>query len=646
MKTHSAVFSLLLIFLTLRSVVGQQSTNDPRPVAEQKPAVPLTETPPVPFPPGIEPSALYIAGKEVIVTWSEPKDVVWAFSKKLGKWTKQEFDPPATGMPIVGDSVVVWQVGSNYYAFSGESGRWDVLRLKSGRSPKFSLQDYYAIVNDGEEGFIFANSSGRWSSPKDEVNANDSAPPESDLKVVTLRHARPADAERIVNQLFARELNSLAADERSNALIVRAPAKVLAEIEALIVRLDKPAAEPAAWSAADKAAPQPPPTWQSSTGLSHSELDKKSREELQELFNSKERQSALLSREIQQLQATQPVDKQRIEKLTADLRAIVTESFAAGQYLRHKENFEIQQRAVRIWQTLENRFKIADQIIDRRVKDLLNPDLQWENAQTSTAEPASARPKVSYGVWHPDAEKVFTALGLKVRPLSDDELTSPKDRNLLKITEILPGSPADRLQVGDLIVALQTTGGPNKSTRAQLEIRRDKETHKEQFPVLVEFPSLPSSSDDGRPALQTEGRWEPSASSSVADLTAARAYRDKLRERWQAIEQLFDSGRWQFDDMVRSAKELGEAELAAAASPNERRDARQQYVDRLKTLKSYVDDRFENDVEPIQTKLAMDATLLKAEAELAAEKRKTQSESQPSPSAWPPTKKQRPQGDF
>jgi hypothetical protein len=150
--------------------------------------------------------------------------------------------------------------------------------------------------------------------------------------------------------------------------------------------------------------------------------------------------------------------------------------------------------------------------------------------------------------------------------------------------------------MGDISVAAQSQGIVNRTRRVVLLILRDNET----FPVRVEFPEA--------------ARTMPGPA-AANDLNSARAYRDKLRERWHEIESLFRSGRYRSEDLLQAAKDLAQAELAA----DERRAALQQHVDRMKGFQSIVNAKVEGDVAPRSELLAVEAELLRAEAELAAE---------------------------
>jgi hypothetical protein len=175
-----------------------------------------------------------------------------------------------------------------------------------------------------------------------------------------------------------------------------------------------------------------------------------------------------------------------------------------------------------------------------------------------------------------------------------------------KIVAIEPDSPAKELQVGDLIIGMQSTGDFGiRGRRIEIMLRRGDE----YFSVTVEF--------SGGEAATVEAKSKSSADQSTGDRQAARAYRDKLQQRWEQIDQLYRGGRVKFDEALEAAKNLGAAELAAAGTTDERIAALRATVERLKKIKAVVDAKFEADVEPEHAKLAVDAEVLKAEAELA-----------------------------
>jgi len=62
----------------------------------------------------------------------------------------------------------------------------------------------------------------------------------------------------------------------------------------------------------------------------------------------------------------------------AKLRTAVQRAFTLRQSLLRAELLEMQTRLLQTQQSLDMRERIADQIVDRRVDNLLNPQLKWE----------------------------------------------------------------------------------------------------------------------------------------------------------------------------------------------------------------------------------------------------------------------------
>ena len=60
------------------------------------------------------------------------------------------------------------------------------------------------------------------------------------------------------------------------------------------------------------------------------------------------------------------------------LRQTVAEAFALRQELHRAELAEFEQRMATVQRTIQTREQIKDQIIKRRVQDLLNPTLNWD----------------------------------------------------------------------------------------------------------------------------------------------------------------------------------------------------------------------------------------------------------------------------
>ncbi len=107
--------------------------------------------------------------------------------------------------------------------------------------------------------------------------------------------------------------------------------------------------------------------------------------QLQEQYLTREKEAAEIAGLIMNTSA--PSER---ESLRRKLRRAVAKSFALRQHLHQAELAAFQARMVRTRQLIEARERIKDQIIDRRVEDLVNPRLKWEPAAAGSGSPPSA----------------------------------------------------------------------------------------------------------------------------------------------------------------------------------------------------------------------------------------------------------------
>jgi hypothetical protein len=185
-------------------------------------------------------------------------------------------------------------------------------------------------------------------------------------KIFHLQHAAAAELRDVLLQLAPADIK-LAVDERTNTVIVSGPAPQLAELEAIMLRLDEPGS-----AVADKG----PATKPAGTVA-----------ELKQQYADAEAEAARLARE----------SKPAKEKL----RAAVAKAFELRQKLLQAELAEFRQRTERIEQSLKQRQGIKQQIIERRVEDLLKPGLEWEGAEATPA----TRPAKTVAAAQPSAEQ-------------------------------------------------------------------------------------------------------------------------------------------------------------------------------------------------------------------------------------------------
>lgn len=107
----------------------------------------------------------YLDGGGMILVWSEKFDVAWGFSKRRGKWSLQRLDPPGKQPPVAGGDVAFIQTSKYLYAFSAELARWDRLELPEQAGAAHLLDQSTVMLFAGDRPWVFAASSGRWTTP-------------------------------------------------------------------------------------------------------------------------------------------------------------------------------------------------------------------------------------------------------------------------------------------------------------------------------------------------------------------------------------------------------------------------------------------------------------------------------------------------
>jgi hypothetical protein len=470
-------------------------------------------------------------------------------------------------------------------------------------------------------------------------DAND-AKFEAKIKVFALRNLKSTEAERIVRQLFGSSLESMSADERTNSLIVSAPRawerssseQLLNVIYALLTRLDEP----------ELGRPRQPVAGEGSFQVGGtSSRPAGTISELAGKYEQLDGEAKRLARELRELQATPQAHAGPIKELTAQLQKSVAEAFAARQELHQAEVAQLQERVADIQQTLKTRDKLSKEIIDKRVKDLLNPDINWDAAGGGAggesgaaagggaagggiggAVPdaaaggdggviAGAGPaentgedywaNVKYGARHgSDADRIWNTLGVKVKPVPRDQLRNKAYPFGAEITEILPGSPADGLKVGDIIVTLggsafgtesvlasmlakpiqnrSVENGQNGQVfeKSEIGVLRDGQTHVFGIKFPLEPPPLEPASSDKDSSAGASG--QPPATSrispagtvvmSAGDSTVTLRSPDEFRRRLAGLRSAIESTK---------AEDL---KTYAGTSDAERAQTRQKIIDR------------------------------------------------------------------
>lgn len=193
------------------------------------------------------------------------------------------------------------------------------------------------------------------------------------LKVFSLQHVEATTAASIVSQLFGPDSLTVAVEARGNTLIARGDEARLAEVETLLLRMDeKPTGDAAPRSSPAEANP---PADVESREVQYRELEK---------------HTSATAAELQQLRTKQADSHPQVKALQDRLRQQVTAAFEARQRWQNAELDQLRARLAAIEQSLDARERIRDTIIDRRVEELLDPDLHWESGDSPVPQESSA----------------------------------------------------------------------------------------------------------------------------------------------------------------------------------------------------------------------------------------------------------------
>ena len=170
--------------------------------------------------------------------------------------------------------------------------------------------------------------------------------------VFYLKNVQATEAARIVRQVFGGKVKP-AVEERTNSLIVASDDPLTVNrVRELLQAIELPAAK----------------------GLALPQVAQ-SVDDLRRLYNELEQRTRELADGLRVPQRILPR-----EAIAEELRVLVKHAFEARQKLQRAELAEFAKRLQGIQQSIEMRDRVSQQIIDRRVEELLDPNLKWDSA--------------------------------------------------------------------------------------------------------------------------------------------------------------------------------------------------------------------------------------------------------------------------
>lgn len=198
----------------------------------------------------------------------------------------------------------------------------------------------------------------------------------SNIQVIGLRYANPQSVREVIETLMPTARGLVVVDTRTNLLIARVPQQTFQEIQQLVQILDAPNPKGTGFGGSmavfDKEAAR------SFTGAGAAYqvgFTANSAAELRYEYEQQDRAARELAEAIKRGAGGQALREQ--------LRARVGQAFAARQQLLRFELAELQRRLKASQESIDLRDRVANQIVDRRVSDLLDSKLQWEPPSNS-----------------------------------------------------------------------------------------------------------------------------------------------------------------------------------------------------------------------------------------------------------------------
>ncbi|NOX56914.1 MAG: hypothetical protein GXP27_21230, partial [Planctomycetes bacterium] len=155
----------------------------------------------------------YVQSANIILTWSEDKQTVWALSRRTGRWSEQRIEESGFDFYAVGSNVALVRQGRKFYGYSAVVDRWDVLKWPQDDQPPPAVVDFDSIVASTKKHiYVFSSVAGRWTSPgtseptRPPSNLPRAVEPGASGEIVTrvfsLKHIEARAAATLISQLY------------------------------------------------------------------------------------------------------------------------------------------------------------------------------------------------------------------------------------------------------------------------------------------------------------------------------------------------------------------------------------------------------------------------------------------------------------
>ncbi len=209
--------------------------------------------------------------------------------------------------------------------------------------------------------------------------------PKPPVTVLPLRNAKATDVAEKFKQLALGPVDAIVVDERTNSLMIRGTERQIKDIEQLIEVLDAEVSPAGYGQAAQATTPADGPTADGASPLGRGRFGGRSAlaetpiGEYRRRLNDLEKPVLDLAEKVRAAGTSLGKEHPEYQKLLADLRALIQQTFATRQDIQRAELAEFTRRLQSMQQSIETREKIVEKIVDRRMEELLNPETNWNS---------------------------------------------------------------------------------------------------------------------------------------------------------------------------------------------------------------------------------------------------------------------------
>lgn len=279
--------------------------------------------------------------RDIGITWSKNRDTLYGFSVTNGTWSALRIPVQDSIIPYVSNSLGVVRLSRGFAAYSGTASRWDVLELEHETNAMPSLSSHHITLETNDHLYTFAESLGKWTSPTDPRLR-----PDEDSETQSLdNESRSENETGRISSIRPTDPTALP-DGSIIDVVVGDPARVL---RVPVVR-------------------QPPGL---TDGLA---------------MAAREAEEQSIAAAIKLRDSRQHLGPKHPEhtRLQTELRAAVSRAFDARKELQTRRLQTLEERLKRIRQSLQARVELQERIIERRVEELMDPEVDWQSQRDDT----------------------------------------------------------------------------------------------------------------------------------------------------------------------------------------------------------------------------------------------------------------------